>query len=90
MAHLTITLAQLFRSEEGSLDKAMRMLDNGAPVSQVAQNVIMPILCTLCQNAGQEMDATFVTYMLQAALKAVEDINPFPLPPAPPANPFAN
>lgn len=60
-----ITLEQLFRGHEKALREIIRDFKSGKSAREVAGARIGPIITGLEKNAGQDMDPTYIAYMIQ-------------------------
>lgn len=62
---LKMTADQLLKGHEGLVLQAARMRAEGSSAADVAEKLIKPVLSDLERNAGQEMDPTYIAYMLE-------------------------
>ena len=65
-----MTIQQLFKGHQKVLLQVVNDLSkkDHIPAREIAQNRIEPILPDIEKNAGQEMDPTFIVYLIQYGL----------------------
>lgn len=63
----TDALNAMFRGVSKNLNGAIRDTKAGVQARNVAREWIEPIIATVNKNAGQEMDPTYVAYIIQFA-----------------------
>jgi len=63
----TDALNAMFRGIEKNLNGAIKDTKAGIRARNVAREWIAPVIATVSKNTGQEMDPTYVAYMIQFA-----------------------
>lgn len=63
----TTTLNTLFEGHTDSLARAINATSEGVRARDVAEMHITPILADIERNAGQQMDPTYIAYLIQYA-----------------------
>lgn len=66
------TLNQMFKNHRGHLRRAIRDFEDGEQARLVAHRHVEPILVDLEAAQGQQLDATYVAYLIEYAFRSID------------------